>query len=130
MKGYRTVLFNMGMTLLAGGTVQFSDLPPGAQHWLTLLVGAWGFVGIFLRLVTRTPIGQKVEAELEKDFGITADQMAEIVAELPQKADIAALVDQGRAVAADIAVVKAATAADPAASLDPGRPVQPHGSGP
>lgn len=79
MQGYRTIIFNAVMTLMAGGTVQFSDLPPAAQHWLTLAVMAWGMIAVFLRLITRTPIGQKAAATAERDLGISPDQLAQIV---------------------------------------------------
>jgi hypothetical protein len=79
MQGYRTIIFNAAMTLAAGGTVQFSDLPPDAQHWLTLAVMAWGMIAVFLRLITTTPIGQKAAATVEQDLGITPDQLAQIV---------------------------------------------------
>jgi hypothetical protein len=79
MQGYRTVIFNAVMTLAAGGTVQFSDLPPDAQHWLTLAVMAWGVIAVFLRLITKTPIGQKSVETAEQYLGITPDQLAQIV---------------------------------------------------
>jgi hypothetical protein len=79
MQGYRTIIFNAAVTLAAGGTVQFSDLPPDVQHWLTLAVMAWGMIGIVFRLITETPIGQKAEATVERDLGLTPDQLAQIV---------------------------------------------------
>lgn len=94
MKGYRTVIANALFSLITTGAVQYSSLPPDAQHLLTILSLAWGFVGIFLRLVTNTPVGQKLEAEIERDFGLTADQMNQLLSKLPQKADLNALGDQ------------------------------------
>ena len=110
MKGYRTVLFSIVMTLAMGGTVQFSSLPPEAQHILTLLAMAWGFVAIFLRLVTTTPVGQKLEAAVGHDLGITPAQMQALLSRLPQTADLNALLDQGEKVIAAVEALKAAPA--------------------
>lgn len=107
MQGYRTIIFNAAMTLAAGGTVQFSDLPPDAQHWLTLAVMAWGMIGIVFRLITKTPIGQRVEATAERDLGLTPDQLAQIVQAV------------SRVVQGTVATMPAAVVPPPATSASP-----------
>lgn len=74
MQGYRTIIVNAVMMLTGEGTVQFTDLPPDAQHWLSMLIMAWGLLVIFMRLITKTPIGQKMVAVVEQELGLTPAQ--------------------------------------------------------
>lgn len=83
MKGYRTVAFNVLMAVVMGGTVQMSDLPPDVQHWLYVLTAVWTVVALALRMITNTPIGKKLEAKVESDFGLTDAQVQALVARLP-----------------------------------------------
>lgn len=99
MQGYRTIIVNAVMMLTGEGTVQFSDLPPDAQHWLSMLIVAWGVLMIFMRLVTKTPIGMKLAAKVEQDLGLTPAQAAAIAIEANRQADrmVAVLPAQDRA---------------------------------
>ena len=110
MKGYRTIIVNMLLTLAMGGTVQFSNLPPAAQHWLTIATLAWGFIAILLRLVTDTPVGKKLEADVERELGLSPAQMDALIARLPAKADVADLMAQGQKVIAAVEAMKGAPA--------------------
>ena len=84
LKGWRTVLVQILFTSGMVGGIQTSDLPPLAQHLLTLGATAWGLIGLVMRMVTTTPIGQSIEAMVEKDTGITQAQYDALVAKLPQ----------------------------------------------
>lgn len=102
MKGYRTIIVNMLMALAMGGTIQLSSLPPQVQSTLTVAAMVWAFVAILLRLITTTPVGQKFEAAVEKDLGITPEQMNALLAKLPQQADLNALFTQGEKIVAAV----------------------------
>lgn len=111
MTGYRTVIFNIVMTLGMGGTVQVADLPPTWRAMFTLGVAAWGLVAILIRIGTTTPIGQKIETDIETRFGITHEQMAALIAKLPQAADMNAVSAQIAVVSKDLDAVRTATTA-------------------
>jgi hypothetical protein len=83
-KGFRTVLFNVAMTFVVGGTLTVSQVPMPYNEWLMALTIAWGIAGIALRLITTTPFGKKIEDTIEKDTGITQAQMDTLVARLPE----------------------------------------------
>jgi hypothetical protein len=85
VQGYRTIIVNAVMTIAAGGTVQFTDLPPQAQHWLTIAVIAWSMLNVILRLLTKTPIAVKVADAVEKTTGLTPAQANEIYAEVSRR---------------------------------------------
>ena len=110
-KGFRTFFWNAGMTLVMGGSVQTIDVPPNVRMWLTLGIAIFGLGGMLLRLFTTTPVGQSVETKIEAAAGITPEQMAALVAKLPQAADMNAIVAQVGKVESAVADVKASTAA-------------------
>lgn len=83
-QGFRTVLLNVAMTFVVGGTLTISQVPMPYNEWLMALTIAWGIAGIALRLITTTPFGKKIEAVIEKDTGITQAQMDALVARLPE----------------------------------------------
>lgn len=121
MQGYRTILFNAAMTIAAGGTVQFSDFPPQAQHWLTLAVIAWGMGNVFFRLITKTPIGQKLVAVVEQNLGLTPAQAAAIAIEANRQADrmVAVLPAQDQARIATAQAVEQAVSRVATVALSP-----------
>jgi hypothetical protein len=88
MQGFRTLAFNILAAVGAVAGIQTAPLPPSWQAWMTVGAAAWGVIAIGLRAITTTPIGKKVEADIEKDLGFSDTQMQQLVDLLPPKDDL------------------------------------------
>lgn len=133
MKGYRTILLNMAAGLALDGGISWSSIPPQYQPWLHVAVVAWMCLAIVLRLITDTPVGQKLEAKIEQELGITPAQMQDLVARLPQQASVDALMGQIRDLGVAVRALRPAAppapavpaAPKPPAAIAPNPPVPP-----
>lgn len=60
MKGYRTIIVNVGMIVVAIGAAMGIDIPPESiEKIATGFISVMGVVNLFLRAMTDTKMGSK-----------------------------------------------------------------------
>lgn len=118
MKGYRTLVAHGALTVL-GVVVALvmPRLPPEVQVAVTTVYAAGaGFVGVVMRVLTKTPVGQAAEAAVERWTGLTQADLDAVMQKYgtATSPDLSGVIQQGAAVEAAVKELAAALQAPPA----------------
>lgn len=114
LKGWKTLGFNTIFTVGGIGTVDSLNLPPHAEHVLTIGVAAAGLINFILRLDTDTPAGKKVRAEeyaVGNALGFTPGQVDQAVGLLGGPTTLAGIGDRLTSLETAMAAIPAPTPA-------------------